>query len=121
MATENLPVYNRTRELYLQIEASTKKLPVNIRKLLLEKIEDSIIGIMEYLAFADKTSDNKFRIKFIEDSIKTLEQVEIRIRIMRDLHFMSKKGFSSIVRIEDDVMRQLAGWKNYMEKNLNNE
>ena len=122
MALDRLPVYNRTRMLFLQLEASTKKLPINIKRGYLAKTEEAVISVLEHLAFADEAmADPRRRLAFISAAQKIMRKVEIRVRIMYDLHYIKKSGLSALMLIEDDVMRQLAGWYISTEKEIEKE
>ena len=122
MALDRLPVYNRTRMLFLQLEASTKKLPINIKRGYLAKTEEAVISVLEHLAFADEAmADPRRRLAFIAAAQKIMRKVEIRVRIMYDLHYIKKSGLSALMLIEDDVMRQLAGWYLSTEKEIEKE
>ena len=122
MALDRLPVYNRTRMLFLQLEASTKKLPINIKRGYLAKTEEAVISVLEHLAFADEAmADPRRRLAFIAAAQKIMRKVEIRVRIMYDLHYIKKSGLSALMLIEDDVMRQLAGWYISTEKEIEKE
>ena len=122
MALDRLPVYNRTRMLFLQLEASTKKLPINIKRGYLAKTEEAVISVLEHLAFADEAmADPRRRLAFIAAAQKIMRKVEIRVRIMYDLHYIKKSGLSALMLIEDDVMRHLAGWYLSTEKEIEKE
>ena len=122
MALDRLPVYNRTRMLFLQLEASTKKLPINIKRGYLAKTEEAVISVLEHLAFADEAmADPRRRLAFIAAAQKIMRKVEIRVRIMYDLHYIKKSGLSALMLLEDDVMRQLAGWYLSTEKEIEKE
>ena len=122
MVLDKLPVYNKTRMLFLQLEESTRKLPINIKRGYLAKTEESIISVLEHLAFADDAVDDpNRRLAFIKAAQKIMRKVQVRVRIMYDLHYIKKSGLSAIMMLEDDVMRQLAGWRNSTEKEIEKE
>lgn len=111
MEIQSLPVYNKTRQLYIQIQASTQKAPRNIRVNQLSVIENMLIDIMEHIAFANAALENPGeRYRFISNAIGILHRVEIRVRILFDLNYIKKQGFNAIIKLESEVARQLNGW-----------
>ena len=119
MAVDRLPVYNKTRRLFEQFELSTRKVPINIKRGIIAKTEEALISVLEHLSFADEAlADLKRRRAFILASMKVMRKVEIRVRILYDLHLIQKSGYSAISLLEDDVMRQLQGWLNATEKEI---
>lgn len=113
MEIAQLPVYNKTRRLVNQVLSSSHKATKNLKIALVDKIEANLISVLENIAFANKSVDNtEKRIDFIDAAIKIMEKVEVRVRILYDLGGIKKSGLTSIIFLEDDVMRQLIGWKN---------
>lgn len=41
-----------------------------------------------------------------------MRRIKIQVRIILDLGGMTKNGFAAVVKAEEDVSRQLSGWKN---------
>ena len=71
---------------------------------------------MEHLSFADEELGSaERRMAFIKAAMRIMRKVCIRIRVMYDLHYIKKTGFSALMILEDDVMRQLQGWYNKTE------
>lgn len=111
METSKLPVYNAARELYLQITRSTQKCPVNLRRGRIAALEEGVLRIMDGIAFANDATDIRSRLTFIGEARKQLREIEIEMRCVFDLGFLRKKGFAAIIRCEENVARQLAGWE----------
>lgn len=119
MAVDRLPAYNKTRQLTLQFLESTKKAPINTKRGLIARTENALVSVMEHLAFADEMlTEPKSRLAFIKASIRIMRKVKVRVRILYDLHYIKKSGFSALMLLEDDVMRQLQGWYNSTEKEI---
>lgn len=110
---DNLPVYNKARTLTLQFLESTKKAPINTKRGLIARTENALVSVMEHLAFADEMmAVPTSRAAFIRAAMRIMRKVKIRVRILYDLHFIRKSGFSALMLLEDDVMRQLQAWLN---------
>lgn len=119
MAVDRLPVYNKTRQLFLQFELSTKKAPIDIKRGIISDTKSEIIRILEHLSFADEMVNSvEARMVFIEDAIRTMRSVKVRVRILFDLHYIKKSGFAALIALEEDVFRQLQGWLNKTEQEL---
>jgi len=98
---------------------STKKAPINMKRGYIARTEDAIVSVLEHLAFADQMlAFPESRLSFLKAAIRTMRKVEVRVRILYDLHFIKKSGFSALMMLEDDVMRQLQGWYNSTEKEI---
>ena len=119
MPVDRLPVYNKTRQLFDQFEMSTRKAPVNIKRGIIARVEESLVSVLEHLAFADRMmADPRARLAYIKAAMRIMQKTEVRVRILYDLHFIKKSGLSAIMLLEDDVMRQLQGWHNKTEKEI---
>ncbi len=111
METRKLPVYNAARELYLQISRSTQKCPVELRRGRIAAMLEDALGIMDGIAFANESLDVRGRLEFISSARQKLRTIEVGIRCIFDLGFLRRRSFAAIVRCEDNVARQLAGWE----------
>ena len=111
METQKLPVYNAARELYLQIVRSTQKCPVNLRRGRISALEDGVLNIMQGIAFANESTDVRGRLEFIARAQGQMQTIKVEVRCIFDLGFLRKKSFAAIIRCEDKVSRQLAGWE----------
>ena len=111
METSRLPVYNAARELYLQIVRSTQKCPVNLRRGRIAELEEGVLKIMDGIAFANDSQDVRGRLAFIAEAQAKMRSIEVEMRCIFDLGFLRKRSFAAIIRCEDKVTRQLAGWE----------
>ena len=120
MEINQLPVYNKTRRLFLQFVISTRKTPVDIKQGIINDTKQSLIRILRSISFAnEEVSNTECRAGFIKEAIDAMKTVKINVRIIYDLHYIKKSGFSSIIELEEDVSRQLAGWYNTTIKTNN--
>lgn len=114
-----LPVYNKCRQLTIQIVRSTQKTPKDIRHDYVRDLNIMVMTIMEKIAFANHADE--LRVEFIDEALKILKTVKLRVRILKDLNFIKAKGFSAIIAKEESVAKQLQGWKNKTIENQNKE
>ncbi len=106
------PVYNVARQLRLQLQRSTQKAPVNDKRGIVFDTEIAVNNLMKATMRANRCADNaEGRLAFIQESSGLIEDIELNVRIMFDLHIIKDKGFAQLVRIEDDVRAQLYGWR----------
>jgi hypothetical protein len=113
MAVDRLPVYNKVRQLYDQFTASTRKSPISVKRGAMARVEDSIIRMMVQLSFADEAESRPGeRLVIIRDVIAGMREVMAYVRALYDLRLVKKSGFSALITLEDNIMRQLTGWLN---------
>lgn len=79
-----------------------------------------LIEIVTAIAFANETQDAQERADFISRAADDLRNMKIRVRVLYDLHYITKKGFTAISGAEENVARQLAGWQKSTEDRINN-
>lgn len=118
MQAEKLPVYNATRELFLQIHRSTQKCPIDLRRGRIVAIKEKVLKIMAGITYAYLAVESRVRLHFIDETRQTLRDVEIEVRCIFDLGFLRRKSFAAIMRCEDSIARQLDGWE---RKTVTNE
>ena len=105
-----LPVYKAAIELERQFCASTQKTKRQLKYGKVDKIYQEIIDFIVKVAFAcDYDGD---RVKMIDEALAMMRRIKIQVRIILDLGGMTKNGFAAVVKAEEDVSRQLSGWKN---------
>lgn len=105
-----LPVYKAAIELERQFCASTQKTKRQLKYGKVDKIYQEIIDFIVKVAFAcDYDGD---RVKMIDEALAMMRRIKIQVRIILDLGGMTKNGFAAVVKAEEDVSRQLNGWKN---------
>lgn len=105
-----LPVYKAAIELERQFCASTQKTKRQLKYGKVDKIYQEIIDFIVKVTFAcDYDGD---RVKMIDEALAMMRRIKIQVRIILDLGGMTKNGFAAVVKAEEDVSRQLSGWKN---------
>jgi hypothetical protein len=112
MEVAKLPVYNKTRLLFIQFERSTQKVPINMKRGAISEVEHWLIEIMDTIAFANLSErDRQARLLYITEAARTLQKVKVRIRTLYDLNIITKKGFDALILLEGNVDKQLTGWE----------
>lgn len=103
-----LPVYKKMLELVKQFDDSTKKVPQSVKHDYVRDMHNQPVRIVTTVAFANDFDND--RISLLEDAIQALSEFKIRVRVLLDLHYITKKGFAAIVRLEENASKQLHGW-----------
>lgn len=114
------PVYKAALDLDVQYCRSTKKAPQDVKYMHINRLHDALIEIVTAIAFANETQDAQERADFISRAADDLRNMKIRVRVLYDLHYITKKGFTAISGTEENVARQLAGWQKSTEDRINN-
>lgn len=114
------PVYKAALDLDAQYCRSTKKAPQDVKYTHINRLHDTLIEIITVVAFANDTQDPKERADFISWAIDEVRKLKIRVRVLYDLHYITKKGFTAITGAEENVARQLSGWLKSTEERINN-
>ena len=106
------PVYNVARRLLLQFLASTAKADRVLRYGIVADTANLILSVMTDIAFADKydiaTED---RVSFISTAQVKMDEVKVRIRVIKDAQAIKTTGFSACTHLEKDVDYQLERWR----------
>ena len=103
-----LPVYKKLIELVQQFDDSTKKVPQSVKHDYVRDMHNRLVGIVTTVAFANEFDTD--RMTLLNDAIQALSEFKIRVRVLLDLHYITKKGFAAIVRLEENASKQLHGW-----------
>ena len=106
----SLPVYKAAIDLERQFCASTQKTKRQLKYGKIDRIYQEIIDFIVKVAFACNYEED--RIRFIEESLEMMRRIKIQVRIILDLGGITKNGFAAVAKAEEDVSRQLNGWKN---------
>jgi len=103
-----LPVYKKLIELVKQFDDSTKKVPQSVKYDYVREMHNQLARIVTKVAFANEFDAD--RMTLLEDAIRAMSEFKIRVRVLLDLHYITKKGFAAIVRLEENATKQLHGW-----------
>ena len=110
MELSKLPVFNRLRMLYVQFEKSTQKAPINIKRGPIFQIETWLIEMLDNIQLAHE-SELEMRLICIRENICLLRMVKMKVRTLQWLHIIHDKAYAAIIREEENVAAQLAGWE----------
>ena len=100
-----LPVYKKLLELTKQFDDSTKKVPQLVKHDYVRAMHNQLVSIVTTVAFANEF--NADRGKLLGAAVTSLAEFKIRVRVLLDLHYITKKGFAAIVRLEESAAKQL--------------
>lgn len=117
MELSKLPVFNRLRMLYAQFEKSTQKVPINIRRGPVFQIENWLLEMLDNIQMAHE-SELESRLVFIRENIRLLRKVKMKVRTLQWLRIIHDKAYAAIIREEENVAAQLAGWEKSIVREL---
>lgn len=110
----SLPVYKAAIELERQFSASTQKAKRTLRYGKIDTLHREIVDFIVKVSFAcDFECD---RVALIDEALLMMKRIKIQVRIILDLGGLTKNGFAAVVKAEEDVARQLNGWRNSLVK-----
>ena len=104
-----LPVYKKLLDLVKQFDDSTKKVPQSVKHDYVRAMHNQLVSIVTTVAFANEFDAD--RVTLLTDAIQSLSEFKIRVRVLLDLHYITKKGFAAITREEQNATKQLVGWR----------
>ena len=106
------PAYNVARRLLLQFLASTAKADRVLRYGIVADTANLILSVMTDIAFADKYDiAPEDRVSFISTAQVKMDEVKVRIRVIKDARAIKTTGFSACTNLEKDVDYQLERWR----------
>ena len=109
----SLPVYKAAIELERQFSMSTQKAKKVLKYGKIDQLYREVVDFIVKVAFAcDYDGD---RLKLIDESLAMLRRIKIQVRILLDIGGITKNGFAAMVQAEENLGRQLQGWKKSLE------
>ena len=97
-------------DLLLWIIPVLESFPRSQRFLLGNRIEESLLDIMELIIQAVYTSE---RMEFLKEANIKIEKLRYLVRLSKDLKFISIKKYEYISRSLNDIGKEIGGWLKY--------
>ncbi|MCX6713317.1 MAG: four helix bundle protein [Candidatus Vogelbacteria bacterium] len=113
MRYNNLPIFQLTYKLTLEIYKTTRQFPREYRYTLGQKIKLQSSCLMDSVVKANSL-DNKTTT--LEEMAICLEQLRIHLRLACDLKILGLKHFESFARQLEEISTQLIGWLDWARK-----
>ena len=114
---QHLPRFQVTYDLIIEIHKRVDNFPRVHRYSIGEKIKNIGFDLLDLIIKANSVEDKTIYLQQAED---VLEKLKIYIRLCFDLKILGSKGFEFLIREMDEIGRQLNKWKEWAEKQKNN-
>lgn len=106
---DNLPVYRAGYSFLTDLFRVITNLPRDYRYSLGDEMKKCVMNILLCIYKANATTE---KYDLLCSACDEMLKVKIYLRVLRDLHLISSKTFSYLAVKEDNLSRQLNGWRN---------
>jgi len=114
---EHIKIYKSSFDLLVQVQKLTTQFPRDFRYTIGEKINN---GIVEFLVNIYQANSGKLqqRLEILNEMSQKLQTIIILTRLAFELKYVAKTSFLEVLKMAQEIERQLAGWINYTEKEV---
>ncbi len=109
----NLPVYEDTYQLFLQLILLSSKMQRDFKFTVGEQIKKTLIDMMVLIYKANKSMDKVLQISLAREK---LVEVQLIIRVFNDTRQISDKQFVLLAERTTSISKQLACWEKSSHK-----
>ena len=106
---QNLPIFEKIYELILWLYPTVNKFPKSQRFVLGERIENTILIILEGIIQANQERN---KLSYLKQTSIELDKLRILIRLSKDLKFISIRQYGFVAEKVNEVGKMLGGWIN---------
>lgn len=111
----NLPVYKASYNLMLMLN---RLIPTMSRDCRYSLGQDARNKIMEIILFIYRANRTRQKLPFISSMKESLLEVQVYVRLMCDLKYISEKKYMELAELCIDISKQMAAWeKSEINKN----
>ena len=107
-----LPAVQRGYDLAKEVLGRVSKYPREYRFTLGDRIAERTLTVMELLVEAAYTKD---KTRLPSTANKRLEQTRFMLRLSRDLGPLSNNGYEHVMKMVDELGRQIGGWQKHAQ------
>ena len=109
----DLPVYKTGYELYLNFVKVRRTLPREERYTLGQELDRAMV---ELLVMVQRINSTREKIPLIARARQLAVEIQVRIRVLRDVQALSIKAFTGLFDLSESVSKQLASWQRFSQK-----
>ena len=113
----NLPIYKATYSLMLNVSKIIPNLPRDCRYTFAQDLRNKIMEIIILIYNANRHRD---KLHLILKMRETLIEVQVYLRIMNDLHYISEKKYLIFAEETTAMSKQMSAWENSELKKMAN-
>ena len=104
----NLPVYKASYSLMLEVNRLMPNLPRDCRYSMGLEIRQKIMEIIVLIYRANRTRE---KVAVISKMRETLLEVQVYIRLMSDLKYISERKYVQLIEQTTSMSKQMAAWE----------
>ena len=104
----NLPVYKASYSLMLEVNKLMPNLPRDCRYSMGQEIRQKIMEIIVLIYRANRTRE---KVAVISKMRETLLEVQVYIRLMSDLKYISERKYVQLIEQTTSMSKQMAAWE----------
>jgi len=112
MHTE-LSIYKIAYDLLLLSTTITRNIPRDLKPYIGKEVMQECIAVLMLVARANAAADKS---PHLVDLLERVHVIELLMRTLKDLRFISVPQFSASMLLTDSIGKQAAGWKRYTAK-----
>ncbi len=109
----NLTIFEKTYELILWLYPTVNKFPKSQRFVLGQRIENTVLKILEGII---ETNQERDKIPHLKQISVELDKLRILIRLSKDLRFISVRQYGFAAEKINEIGEMLGGWINVCRK-----
>ena len=109
----NLPVYEETYQLLLQLVMFSRQMQRDFRYTIGEKLQETVVDIIVLIFKANKTDDKAVH---IAEARERLVEAQVMMRVLNDTRQLSDKQYTQLMERSVSISKQLASWERAAEK-----
>lgn len=104
----NLPIYKDSYSLMLSVSRMMPNLPRDCRYTL---GQDTRRKIMEMIVLIYRANRTRNKVPIIETMRETLLEVQVYIRLMSDMKYISENKYAELMEQTSSMSKQMASWE----------
>lgn len=109
----NLPVYEETYQLLLQLVTFSRQMQRDFRYTIGEKLQQTMVDIIVLIFKANKVEAKTIH---IAEARERLVEAQVMMRVLNDTRQLSDKQYVQLMERSTSVSKQLASWERSAEK-----
>lgn len=116
----HLSIYKKSFDLLVKVTQLTSNFSRDFRYTIGEKLNN---GCMEFIVLIYKANTERLegRKNHILRLLEMLQVTNILVRLSCELKNISKEKYTEVISMTEDIERQLNGWLNYTDTEIENE
>lgn len=111
----NLPVYKASYTLMVEVAKTLKDTPRDCRYTMGQDLRQKIMDLIILIYQANRLKNKIEKIQLMRDNVL---QIQVLIRLMCDLRYISERKYVQLVESTTDISKQLVSWEKYERNKL---